>query len=443
LREITMITQPLEPSLKRELGVFGAMMMGMGSVVGTGVFVSLGVAAGIAGPSVLLAVIAGGLLALCNGISSAQLAASHAVSGGTYEYGYRYLTPSLGFTAGWMFLCAKAASAATAALGFAGYLLYLLSAEESLRTPIALAAVILFTTLVLSGLKRSNWMNIAIVTITLGALFTFSFVGLLDVAKDGTGNFGPLLPSSYSLGSFFYATALMFVAFTGFARIATFGEEVKNPKRTIPLAIMVTLSSTAVLYLIVGVAALGAVGADVLGAAAQSQATPLGAAASALDFPELDTFVALGAVTAMLGVLLNLILGLSRVVLAMGRQGDLPKVFARITPGGGAPSAAVVGVGIAIAALALTGSVETTWAFSAFTVLIYYGITNLAALRLPVQDRRYPRWIAILGLLGCLFLAFWVPPRIWAFGLGLILAGLAWHAVARRIRAGTKREQVS
>ncbi len=128
--------------LKRDLGLIGATMMGLGSIVGTGVFVSIGVAAGVTGPSVVLAIVLAALVATCNALSSAQLAASHPVSGGTHEYGYRYLHPALGFTAGWMFLCAKIASAATAALGFAGYLLHLLGITSISMIPIAVSIAI-------------------------------------------------------------------------------------------------------------------------------------------------------------------------------------------------------------------------------------------------------------------------------------------------------------
>ena len=145
-------------------------MMGLGSMVGTGVFVSIGIAAGVAGPPVILAIVIAACVATCNALSSAQLAASHAVSGGTYEYGYRYLGPSLGFTAGWMFLCAKTASAATAALGFSAYLLRLVSGDLRLMPLLAIGAVVLFTLLVLGGIRRSSWMNTAIVSVTLLAL---------------------------------------------------------------------------------------------------------------------------------------------------------------------------------------------------------------------------------------------------------------------------------
>jgi len=170
--------------LKREVGVFGATMMGIGSMVGAGVFVSIGIAAGIAGPAVLLAIALAAVVATCNALSSAQLAASMPVSGGTYEYGYAYLTPWLGFTAGWMFLCAKTASAATAALGFAGYLLQLLGLQ-SLVVPVAVAAVVALTAVVVMGIRRSNRANIVIVSVTLFALVFFVLAGLPQVWSKG------------------------------------------------------------------------------------------------------------------------------------------------------------------------------------------------------------------------------------------------------------------
>lgn len=418
-------------ALKRDLGVFDATMLGLGSMVGTGVFVSIAVAAGIAGPSVILATALAALVATCNAFSSAQLAASHPVSGGTYEYGYRYLDPWLGFTAGWMFLCAKSASAATAALGCAGYLLALAGVGPGPLTWVALALVAAVTLLVLSGLRRSNLANIVIVTVTLAALGLFVLVGLAR-APAGAANLTPFFPSGEDGGAraFLYATALMFVAYTGYGRIATMGEEVRDPQRTIPKAIVSTLGVTAVLYVLVAVAAISAVGVERFAGAAEAGATPLEASARAMGAPWLGPLVAVGAVTAMLGVLLNLILGLSRVVLAMGRKGDLPSLFARLNRRGDAPSPAVVGVGLAIGGLALTGSIETTWAFSAFTVLIYYAITNLAALRLPPAARLYHPAFAVVGLAACLLLAFFVPPNVWLAGLGLIGLGLLWRAAA-------------
>lgn len=426
-------------SLRRELGLFAAVMMGLGSIIGTGVFVSIGIAASIAGPAVIVAIALAAVLALCNALNSAQLAASHAVSGGAYEYGYRYLSPRLGFTAGWMFLSAKIASAATAALGFAGYLLRITGNDGAdFLMPIALAAVVMLTVIVSSGVRRSNAVNILIVTLTLTTLTMFIVAGLPTAIREGVANFQPFFDgsndSSSPLTRLLYATALMFVAYTGYGRIATLGEEVREPRRTIPRAIIWTLVLSSLLYVAVAAVAIGLVGAEELARATELTAAPLEAAVATTGWPALRAIVAVGAMAAMLGVLLNLILGMSRVVLAMGRRGDLPAMTARINASRSTPTVAVIVIGLLIAALVLVGNVKTTWSFSAFTVLVYYAITNLAALRLAPPDRLFPRAFAWFGLVGCLFLAFWVEWQVWLTGLGLLGVGLMWHQLAMRRR---------
>ncbi|WP_088892878.1 APC family permease [Leptolyngbya ohadii] len=413
-----------QPQLRRELGVLGATLMGLGSIVGTGVFVSIGIGANLAGPAVILAVLIGAIVAICNGLSSAQLAASHPVSGGTYEYGYRYLTPWLGFTAGWMFLVAKSASAATAALGFAGYLLNLLglnSSENSLGLIIlGLLAVVTLTAIVLKGIRRSNAANTMIVSVTLLALGFFVLACLPAAIQNGSQNLTPFFTSSPA--DVLEASALMFVAYTGYGRIATMGEEARNPRETIPKAMIVCLGLTLLLYSTIAAVGIGAVGVEGL-----SGTAPLETAISQITGRGGSVVLAIGAMTAMLGVLLNLILGLSRVLLAMGRRSDMPRFFAQLNREQTTPTWAVLGVSGAIGLLVLVGNVKTTWSFSAFSVLIYYAITNWAALRLSTQDRLFPAWISAAGLVSCLLLAFWVEAIVWQVGLGLILAGLVWH----------------
>ena len=424
--------------LTRRVGTFGAVMMGMGSIVGTGVFVSIGIAAGVAGPAVVIAVAIGALVATFNGLSSAQLAANHPVSGGTYEYGYRFLKPAFGFTAGWMYLIAKSASAATAALGFSGYLLVALGFDaDRWLVPLALFGVFALTAIVYSGIRLSNVTNIVIVSITLLTLALFVAFGTPLALENGATYFEGLFDLSNEGGGFtslFYASALMFVAYTGYGRIATLGEEVRSPRTTIPRAIVVTLISTMVLYLAVAVVSVGSVGAGVLSQAAANQAAPLEVAAQLFGTPGIAQVVAFGAITAMLGVLLNLILGLSRVLLAMGRRADVPTVFGRIDASGTTPGPAVIMMGCIVAGLTLIGDVVTTWTFSAFTVLIYYAITNLAALYIPNEGRLFPKWVSIAGLLSCASLAFFVEPIYWGAGLGLIAVGLVWHQIAVRRR---------
>lgn len=432
------------PVLRREVGLFGATMMGLGSIIGTGVFVSIGIAAGAAGPAVVLAIAVAAVVAACNGLSSAQLAARHPVSGGTYEYGYRWLHPSLGFTAGWMFLCAKTASAATAALGFAGYVLYAFGKHHSgWLVPLALGVVLILTVLVLGGIRRSSNSNIGVVSITLFSLVFFILAGLSTAFAAGSANltpfFAPASGATSPTAGFLQACALMFVAYTGYGRIATLAEEVHAPRRTIPLAIIITLLVSMLLYVAVGLVGMLSVGAEVFAEAGMRTAAPLEVVARKFDVPGAARVVAVGAVTAMLGVLLNLILGLSRVVLAMGRRRDIPSLFARVGDSTATPYPAVILVGVLIAGLVLVGDVKTTWSFSAFTVLIYYAITNLAAIRMTEEERLYPRLIPWLGLFSCLFLAFWVEPIIWMIGLGLIAGGLIWHRLAVRLTRSTSQ----
>jgi basic amino acid/polyamine antiporter, APA family len=403
--------------LKRDLGLFGATMMGLGSIIGTGVFVSLGIAAGVAEGGVVVAIAAAAAVATCNALSSAQLAANHPVSGGTYEYGYRYLNPWLGFSAGWMFLCAKSASAASAALGFAGYVLNASGQDPQWLVILALATVAFLTTVVLAGIRLSNRVNIAIVCVTLASLAAFVVTGAPLVSTTR-------LQLSFEPIPLLHATALMFVAYTGYGRIATLGEEVREPRTTIPRAIIVTLAVSASVYVAVAVVAVGAAGGDALAKAATEKAAPLEVVSRSFPLP-VHWLVAIGAMAAMLGVLLNLLLGLSRVVLAMGRRGDLPTIAANL-------SVAVIATAAAIAALVGTGNVKTTWSFSAFTVLVYYAITNLAALRLTTEERLYPRWIAWIGLAACLSLAFAVDWPVWASSCVLLAAGFLWHEWRRR-----------
>jgi basic amino acid/polyamine antiporter, APA family len=442
-----------DQGLRRAIGLPGAVLMGIGSIVGTGLFVSLGIAAGIAGGAILLALPLAALLALLNGLSSAQLAAAHPVSGGTYAYGGRFLGPPWGFAAGTMFLVAKSASAATAALGLAGYLLSFVGVSEieALRIGVAVAGVLTLAAIVAGGIRRSHRVNAAVVGVTLVVFASFLVAGFARGIEWGGGLGGPgqLVTTvdafrralsgwisgglrDAGTGALLHATALLFVAYTGYGRIATLGEEVRDPSHTIPRAIWLTLGAVTVLYLGVTVVALVSLGADGFAWATAETAAPLQAVAAELAIPGLTAAVAVAAVTAMAGVLLNLLLGLSRVAFAMGRAGDLPAPLGQVRATTGSPRLAVWTVGGVVAAMALVGDVRVTWSFSAFTVLVYYGITNLAAIRLPAGARRYPLWVPVAGLLGCLLLAAHVPPATWVTGLGVLVLAFCARVVARR-----------
>jgi len=379
--------------LRRELGLGGAIVTGLGSIVGTGAFVAIGIASGRWGDLLFLAIPMAAIVAVFNGMSSAFLAGRFPVAGGTYEYGYQTLNQWLGFSAGWLFLLAKTASAATAALGVALYL--------DLESPVVpILAVAVVTAMVVAGLRRTAWLNAVLVLVSAAAIVWFAGSSL--VVDEGIANFSV----GWRPQDLAAAVAFLFVAYTGYGRIATLGEEVHDPEATIPRAVVITLAVAAALYMLVE---LGG----------RAQAGPFwGLEAGIVDAG--GALLGIGAIAAMLGALLNLILGLSRVWLAMGRRGDMPLSLARLDTRSQPVPAILVSASL-VAALTLIGDIGLAWSFSAMTVLLYYGLTNLAALSV---DRRRPT--AWLGLGSCLFLSFFVPLGVWVSGVALVAAGLIW-----------------
>ena len=423
--------------LRRQIGGVGAVMLGLGSILGTGVFVSIGIGTGVAGSNIIWAIVIAAAVAICNGLSSAQLAAVHPVSGGTYEYGYRWLSPRMGFVAGWLFLCAKSASAATAALGLSGYLASLLSQRVIENEGLSYAGNVLggitllacITGIVLIGIRRTTRINTVIVCLTLISLTVLVIAGL---GVKGDFNFarppesievvqsGPQHDSWYAL---FSAAALMFVAYTGYGRIATMGEEVVDPGKIIPRAMIITLAIAMLVYVSVawvGIATIGTVG---LSDATGKWAAPLFRVAESTGMRWVVVLVGVGGITAMLGVMLNLILGLSRVVLAMARRSDLPTSLAAIDRRG-VPLRATLAVATVIGALVLIGDVKLAWSFSATTVLIYYALTNLCAIRVDSTERIFPVGFAWFGLFGCCGLVLFIPWQMLVVVASLIALGM-------------------
>ena len=406
------IEQNMSGTLKRELGLLDAVGIGLGAVMGAGIFVVTGVAAGTAGPAFLLGLAVAGMAATFNGLSSAQLAARYPQSGGSYEYGCILLSPAAGFAAGWMFLASKLAAAGTVALGFGHYATALFPGVP----PVAAAgvAVVFVTVANLFGIKKAGKLNLAIVTLTSISLLTFVGAG---IPSFNVKNLTPFAPHGWH--GVAESSALLFFAYTGYARLATLGEEVRDPATTIPKAILTTLILSFVLYLAVGTIAAGSVGAGVLAASR----SPLEKAAESFAFPALSKLLAVGATTAMLGVLLSQILGISRMMLAMARRGDLPVYFSKIENHNGIPTRGILTTGSIALTLALVGTLEMVISAAAFTILIYYSITNIAALKMRREDQLYPRWIAWSGLASCIAMALSLKPATAISGIALLTIG--------------------
>ncbi len=411
--------------MRRDLGLLDAVGIGLGAIVGAGIFVVSGVAAGIAGPAFLVGLLIAALAATANALSSAQLAAEYPQAGGTYEYGYRVLTPAAGFAAGWMFLASKSAAAGTVALGLSGYLAVLLPGLEP--RIVAVTAIAAFTALNYFGVRRSSRTNLAIIVVSIGSLLLFV---ALTAGAFSTANLQPFAPRG--MRGVLEAAAVLFFAYTGYARIATLGEEVRSPRTTIPRAVVITIVGAVLLYSAVALVAVGAVGA----AGMAATTAPLRQAAEASAHAWLPAVVTVGALAAMLGVILSQVLGLSRMVFAMARRGDLPAALERIHPRRGVPDRAVLLVGAVAAAIAATGTLHGVAAAAAFTILVYYAIANLAALRMPSAAKRYPDFVAYVGLFACALLAFSLDGATILTGSATLAAGFVfrflWRSVAPR-----------
>jgi APA family basic amino acid/polyamine antiporter len=410
--------------LRRDLRLIDAVAIGLGAIIGAGIFVVTGVAARVAGAAFIVGLLVAGMAAACNALSSAQLAAAYPRSGGTYEYGYRVLSPGLGFAAGWLFLVSKLAAGGTVALGFGAAVAVLWPAVPARGA--AVTAAVALTAANLAGIKKAGRLNTAVVAVSVSVLVLFVIAG---IPAFSASNLSPFAPAG--IRGVLEAAALLFFAYTGYARVATLGEEVHDARNTIPRAILTALAISFVLYVAVSLIAVGAIGAEAMG----RTASPLLAAAAVFPTRGISGIVGVGAMTAMLGVLLSQVFGISRMVFAMARKRDLPRALEHVHPVRGVPDHAVLLAGAVIVVVALVGTLEWVVGAATFTILVYYTITNLAALRMPIEERLYPSWIPALGLAFCLVLAASQRPATIASGVVLLAVGYALRTTLRRSRS--------
>ncbi|RBO84218.1 APC family permease [Nocardia puris] len=407
-------------ALRRTLGLTDSVVIGLGSMIGAGIFAALAPASAAAGSWLLLALALAGLLAYCNATSSARLAALYPVSGGTYVYGRERLGPFWGYLAGWAFVVGKTASCAAMALTIGHY------AWPEHARPVAVAAVAAITALNYAGVRKSALATRAIVAAVLIVLGVVAATGLAgDHAAAGA------LPDRIGPLGVLEATGLLFFAFAGYARLATLGEEVRDPRRTIPRAILLALALSLAVYAVVAVAALLTLGSAGLADAAD----PLAQVVTAAGAPELAPVVRVGAVLAAAGSLLALILGVSRTTLAMARDRHLPHALAAVHPRFGVPHRAELAVGAVVAVLVAFFDLRAAIGFSSFAVLVYYLVANIAASTLTATEHRPARWIPVLGAAGCGIVALSLPPAAVVSGLAVLGAGAIGYAI-RRGRSG-------
>ena len=420
------MTEPA-PRLARRLGTADAVVLGLGSMIGAGVFSAFAPAAAAAGAGLMIGLAIAAVVAYCNATASAQLAAAYPTSGGTYVYGRERLGPWWGFVAGWCFVIGKTASCAAMALTVAAY-----AVPPAWQRPVAVVAVLGLAAVGYRGVTRTARLTRILVVAVLAALAVVVIACLAggradpavltDVRQPSLGVYGVL-----------QSAGLLFFAFAGYARIATMGEEVRDPRRTIPRAITLALAVAVAVYALVGTSALLALGPSRLAVSA----APLADAVRAAGSPWAVPVVVAGGAAAALGALLALIAGIGRTTLAMARTGDLPRPLAAVHPRYRIPHRAELTVATVVILLVCTVDLRGAIGFSSFGVLLYYLVANLSAFTQPSDQRRFPRWLQVIGVVGCAVLVVTLPWTSVLVGIGVLGAGIVFRAV--RLRRGADR----
>ena len=411
------VTTASKVSLDRRLGLGDAVFIGFGSMIGAGVFAAFGPAAAAAGAGLLIGLAVAAFVAYCNATASAQLAAAYPRAGGTYLYGREVLGDWWGYLAGWGFMVGKTASCAAMALTFAAY-----AAPPSLLRPVAALIVVVLALVNCAGVTRTALLTRVLVSLVLVSLVVASVVCLSSGSTDGLSGWTSPTNGLYGV---LQSAGLLFFAFAGYARIATLGEEVREPARVIPRAIVLALAGAVVVYAVVAVAVLSVLGASGTAASAAPVADAVRATSATWAVP----VVRIGAALASAGALLALIAGLGRTGLAMARERDLPGWLDAVHPRYRVPHRAELTVAAIVVVLVLTTDLRGAIGFSSFGVLLYYFVANASAYRQGRDARRYPRALQVLGCIGCVVLVATLPWQAALAGIAVFVVGIAVRAL--------------
>jgi APA family basic amino acid/polyamine antiporter len=410
--------------LRPSLGLFDATAISVGAIVGAGIFVVTGIAAGYAGSALLVSMVVAAVISLFTALSFAELTAWLPTEGSVYEFGRQLVSPFAGFLAGWMWMLSNTFSGAAVSLGFAYYLTNLFP-----MLPAQWAAAVLcicFTVINYLGIRESALLNNFLVVAKLFILGFFCIFGLLYA---NPAHFFPFMPiqTGVLIGAFY-----IFFAYGGFARVAVVAEEVKDAKRNVPRAILLSLAISTIFYIAVGAVAVGLVGSSKL----SSSNSPLAEAMGATGSPVAVQIVSFGGLLATASVLLTSILGVSRVACAMARRNDLPQTLSKLHARYNTPYHSVWITGILMALLVLLIDLSSVVAISTFAMLFYYASANISALRLQKEKRMYPNVVPALGVITCLSLLviiLFISPQAWTIGLAGLLAGTVYYFAKRKI----------
>jgi basic amino acid/polyamine antiporter, APA family len=409
--------------LKRGLGLWSATAINVGAIIGGGIFVVTGIVADYAGSALIVSMIIAAVIALFTALTFTELSSWQPVEGSAYEYTRQLVSPFVGFLSGWMWVISNTFGGAAVSLGFGFYLHAAIPALPA--NWVAAGACLAFTSMNFLGARESAWLNNVLVTIKLTVLGFFVVFGLLFFK---ISNFAPFTPLSTSV---LFGAYFIFFAYGGFARATVIAEEVKDPKRNVPRAVLLSLGISTTVYILVGFVAVGLIGANGLAGSASPLATAMSASGNSLAVQ----VISIGGLVATASVLLTAIWGVSRMIFSMSRRNDLPKSLSKIHLKFATPYRSIWAIGIVMMLLVLLVDLTNVVAISTFALLFWYISANLAALRLKVPKRQYPRLIPAIGMVSCIVL-FAIVSVIailaWIFGLVFLAVGALIYFAKKR-----------
>ena len=412
-------------TLSRSVTLTQALMINLGAIIGAGIFVIIGVAIGHAGPSIIISIILSAIIAILTGLSFAEIARHVAKEGGVYEYAKESFRPFAGFIGGWLWTFGNIIAIAAVSISMGGYVNILFSTHIN-TVYFAIAAIIAFSLINILGIKNSAKTISAFVVINLAVLLIFIVSGLSSFHLSNFSNFAPNGMTGTIAGA-----AIIFFAFTGFSRVTTISDEVKDPEKTIPKAIILSIIISTVIYIAVAIVAVGLVPYSNLA----SSAAPLSTAIKSMHDSILAIIIAFGGVTATAGVILTGVLGTSRVFFALGRDKELPGFLSYIDRFSTPINAIIVSAVLSIIFLLLV-SFGTIVDSSNAAVLSAYFIINVSAIyfyynlkKKQQQEKRYIPVVSIAGIFGILLIVAYLDIASLEFLFGIAAVGTIYYVL--------------
>jgi APA family basic amino acid/polyamine antiporter len=433
-------------SLVRQLGAFQLTMLGIGAIIGTGIFVLTAVAANKAGPGMMFSFVIAAIVCALTALVYAEIAAMVPVAGSAYTYSYAVLGEFIAWLVGWALILEYAVAAGAVAVGWSGYINGFLH-EVGFGLPLALTAgpadtitlpdgttsrggfnllafmiALLVTWLLVIGTSKSAKVNAVLVAIKVAALTVFI---ILALPKVDTANFTPLLPNGWgnplSSVGVLGAAASIFFAYVGFDAVSTAAEETKNPNRNVPIGLIASLAVCTVFYFLVAYAATGAVGAQPGGALSQSK-EPLAFVLREIGYGQVGNWVAAAAIVALPSVILMMIYGQTRILFVMSRDGLMPQLFSKVHPKYHTPHVVTMITGVAVSIFAAVFPVGMLADISNSGTLFAFFVVALGVmvLRKTQPDRFRPFRAPVIWLVGPAAMA----------GCALLFISLGWYTIS-------------